>query len=203
MGNGLHHQPGLRTVTAMITHGSFTTLPGLEAPPTAFPRPPVQTRAQILPFGEITWENFERLCYRFVKASATVEYCARYGLQGEKQDGIDIFGRLASGKYACWQAKRVKTFGVAKLKAAATLFEKGSWAAKSENLVIAVQASMASAATQLEIERQVARFKRKGITDRVKTLPEDSRGSRRMVCCWHGASVWNGPLAASAAARGG
>lgn len=147
----------------MITHGSFTTLPGLEAPPTAFPRPPVQTRAQILPFGEITWENFERLCYRFVKASATVEYCARYGLQGEKQDGIDIFGRLANGKYACWQAKRVKTFGVAKLKAAATLFEEGSWAAKSETFVIAVQASMASAATQLEIERQVARFRRKGI----------------------------------------
>ena len=151
----------------MVMVGSLNTLPGLEAPPDEFPPPPAQSRLQVLPFGEITWENFERLCYRLVKTSATVEHCARYGLQGEAQDGIDIFGRLENGKYECWQAKRTKSFGVTKLKNAAALFEKGSWASKSEQFVIAVQASVEATATQNEIERQVARFKRKGIAFRV------------------------------------
>jgi hypothetical protein len=29
--------------------------------------PPVSTRPQVLPFGEPTWENFERLCHRLIE----------------------------------------------------------------------------------------------------------------------------------------
>ena len=72
-----------------------------------FPRtPPVITKVQVLPFGELTWENFERLCYRLAGRAERVEYVARYGRSGQAQQGIDLFARLANGKYEVWQAKR-------------------------------------------------------------------------------------------------
>jgi hypothetical protein len=41
--------------------------------------PPVETRHQQLPFGELTWENFERLCYRVAAKSEPAEHYSRYG----------------------------------------------------------------------------------------------------------------------------
>ena len=79
----------------------------IHSPPDAVPStPPVATRAQSLPFGELTWENFERLCHRMAALQGNVEHCARYGLQGEAQEGIDIYARQADGRYTCVQAKR-------------------------------------------------------------------------------------------------
>ena len=73
----------------------------LRAPPdTDRPRPPVETRVQCLPMGELSWENFERLCYRLVGQQSEVEHCARYGVQGEAQEGsaqtLTIGGRIPS-----------------------------------------------------------------------------------------------------------
>ena len=42
----------------------------LITPPTDFPSAPVTTRAQKLPFGELRWENFERLCTRLERTQA-------------------------------------------------------------------------------------------------------------------------------------
>ena len=95
---------------AMILDTSRIEPRGFEAPPDATPQPPVRTKSSVLPFGELTWENFERLCYRLAKRAGAVEYCARYGQQGEAQEGIDIFARLDDGTYDCWQAKRHKSF---------------------------------------------------------------------------------------------
>jgi hypothetical protein len=79
----------------------------LNAPADAVPaNPPVITRVQVLPFGELTWENFERLCYRLAGSAERVEYVARYGRSGQAQQGIDLFARMANGKYEVWQAKR-------------------------------------------------------------------------------------------------
>jgi hypothetical protein len=36
---------------------------------------PVITRLQALPFDRLTWENFERLCFRVVQREADVEHC--------------------------------------------------------------------------------------------------------------------------------
>lgn len=72
----------------------------LNAPVDAVPaHPPVITRIQVLPFGELTWENFERLCYRLAGRTERVEYVARYGRSGQAQQGIDLFARIASGKW--------------------------------------------------------------------------------------------------------
>ena len=68
-------------------------------------RPPAVTSLQRLPFGELTWENFERLCYRLAGLTDGVEFHSRYGRGGQAQQGIDVYVRLAGGRYEVWQVK--------------------------------------------------------------------------------------------------
>lgn len=157
----------------------------LRAPPdTDRPRPPVETRVQCLPMGELSWENFERLCYRLVGQQSEVEHCARYGVQGEAQEGIDLFARLSSGRYYCWQAKRHKSFGAAKLRDAVTLFLDGPWAEKTDEFILAVQASLQSAVVQREIEKQTERCEQRGIAFKAidgEELSENLRGHPLLI----------------------
>ncbi|WP_271009435.1 NACHT domain-containing protein [Paucibacter sp. B51] len=142
---------------------------------------PVATREQVLPFGRLTWENFERLCYRLVRLDADVEHAARYGRQGDAQEGLDIYVRQGNGRYHCVQAKRHKAFSSAQLAEAVDLFLAGSWASRSERFTIVVQASLRSAAVQDEAERQATRLSASGIvfnaldgedlTDRLRAQP--------------------------------
>lgn len=125
---------------------------------------PVRTRVQKLPFNELTWENFERLCHRLMALDGDVEYCARYGRQGDAQEGIDIFARQTDGRYHCLQAKCHRVFNASKLRKAVDLFLEGSWAECAARFTIAVQASLRSTKVQEEIERQAARLTTRGIT---------------------------------------
>lgn len=130
-------------------------VPPIASPPDGtFPPPPVVTSAMSLPFGELTWENFERLCYRLAGLSALIESTARYGRQGQAQQGIDIFARKTNGRYEVWQAKRYRAFTAAQLKKAVKAFLDGTWADKSDTLVIAVQANLDDVNVQDEIETQ-------------------------------------------------
>lgn len=134
------------------------------SPPDAVPSaPPVATRIQVLPFDALSWENFERLCHRLTALDGEVEHCARYGRQGDAQEGIDIFARQGDGRYHCLQAKRHRTFGVANLRDAVDLFLGGSWAARASRFTIAVQAPLRSTAVQEEIEHQAARLTALGL----------------------------------------
>jgi len=151
----------------MVMRPTQTTNTPLAArsPPDNVPTvPPVVTRAQQLPFGELTWENFERLCYRLTRLDGDVEHCARYGRQGDAQEGIDIFARQLDGHYYCLQAKRHRSFGPAKLRDAVETFLDGSWASRTARFTIAVQASLRSIDVQEEIERQAVRLKDLGIS---------------------------------------
>ncbi|OXI32335.1 hypothetical protein CFB89_14505 [Burkholderia sp. AU16741] len=152
------------------------------APPNEVPSElPVSTRVQILPFEKLTWQNFERLCHRLTALDGDVEHCARYGRQGDAQEGIDIFARRADGRYHCLQAKRHHSFGPANLRDAVDLFVAGSWAARAIRFTIAVQASLRSTAVQEEIERQTRLLVERGIafaaldgedlTDRLRAHP--------------------------------
>lgn len=125
---------------------------------------PVKTRAQVLPFGELTWENFERLCYRLAGRDERVEYVARYGRAGQAQEGIDLFVRLANGKYEVWQAKRYESIAPGKIKDIVDSFRAGAWKDKSEKLILAVQASLADTKVQDAIEAQAAVLEAEGIT---------------------------------------
>jgi hypothetical protein len=95
-------------------------------------RPPTRTKLQILPFNELDWENFERLCYRLAKAYGDVDrWAVLYGARGQKQDGIDVYSRRAGAqRYCCWQSKRYKQLTKARLITAIREFENGLWAVK-------------------------------------------------------------------------
>ena len=140
---------------------SWLTLPAT----VGLSRPPTRTRLQVLPFGELEWENFERLCYRLAKTNGDVEqWAVLYGARGQKQDGIDIYVRRPGAKlYACWQSKRHKQLTRTKLKAAISEFEKGAWAGKSDEFAIYTSASIQDTKLQTEIEVQTTRLRIKNI----------------------------------------
>jgi hypothetical protein len=122
------------------------------------------TRPQVLPFGELTWENFERLCYRLAGKAQRVEYVARYGRSGQAQQGVDLFARMGNGKYEVWQAKRYASITAGDVKTIVAAFRDGAWKDKSDRLVLAVQASLADTKVQDEIETQAGALKTEGIT---------------------------------------
>ena len=51
---------------------------------------PTVTRPQLLPLNDLTWENFERLCLRYVRGRANVLRSQLYGVKGQAQHGIDL-----------------------------------------------------------------------------------------------------------------
>lgn len=127
----------------------------------------MRTAATALPFGELTWENFERLCHRLLLRGNGFDHAARYGRQGQSQQGIDLFARLAGGRYEVWQAKRYRTYTRANLRSAIKLFLAGTWADKTDALVVAVQASLDDVGLQDEIETQTQALEKRGISLRV------------------------------------
>lgn len=139
----------------------------LEAPPIGKANPPVETRSQELPFGELTWENFEKLCLRLARLEANVEHCQLYGVRGQDQEGIDIYARhqqRLAQKYRVYQCKRVKDFGSANIKDAVSKFLKGKWVSKTDTFVLCTQVSLDRTELADEIETQSKRLKNEGIT---------------------------------------
>ncbi len=127
-------------------------------------RPPTQSQIQLLPFDELTWENFERLCYRLARLKGDVEgWVALYGSRGQKQDGIDLYiRRQGAEKYSCWQSKR-KKLSAPGVRSAVAEFEAGEWWAKSDQFCICTSSSIQDVNVQGEIERQRTRLEAKGI----------------------------------------
>lgn len=87
--------------------------------------PPVQSRLQVLPLSEISWENFERLCARLITKDGAIFDCYRYGKPGEEQQGIDILARRwIEGKLQRWvyQCKRYASFKISDVDKAISSF---------------------------------------------------------------------------------
>jgi hypothetical protein len=178
---------------------------GLNGPPDGVPaHPPVTTRPQVLPFGELTWENFERLCYRLAGRAERAEHVARYGRSGQAQQGIDLFARMGNGKYEVWQAKRYESIAAGDVKAIVAAFRAGAWKDKSDRLVLAVQASLADTKVQDEVETQAEALKTEGITFVPRggeELSEILRGHHELVDDFFGrgwVEAFLGPEAAKA-----
>lgn len=148
----------------MTTSLPVSILRAALGPPDAVPaEQPVHTRHQTLPFGALTWENFERLCHRLMALDGNVEYCDRFGQQGEAQAGIDIYARLQEGSYHCLQAKRHRKFSVTQLAGAVSSFLAGAWAGRAKYFTIALQSPFRSARQQEEVEKQATRLAKRGI----------------------------------------
>ena len=102
-----------------------------------WPEPPVQTRPALLPVGELTAENVERLSTRRLETEAHIEHATLYGLPGQAQAGIDVYARTApsldagatAGKnFVALQSRRVKALTAASITSAVTDFLAGEWA---------------------------------------------------------------------------
>ena len=125
--------------------------------PGALLAPPAATRLQELPFDQLTWKNFERLCFRLASSESEIEHCQLYGNQGDAQDGIDIFGRKSgSNKYTVYQCKRVKDFGPQKIKDAVSAFISGEWLTRTEKFILCTQESLQNKKRTDEVETQAA-----------------------------------------------
>jgi len=139
--------------------------------------PPAKTRAQTLPFGQITWQSFEKLCYRLVRLEADVEQCRQYGVQGSEQEGIDIFARVAgSAKYRTYQCKNVEDFGPAKIKQAVEEYIRGEWVAKSDTFILCTRESLRQTGRTNALEEQAEILKEKGVS--LLTWDEDELCSK-------------------------
>ena len=148
-----------------ITLPGGSTIPGYlqEIPDSVVDYTSVESRIAELPFGELSWQNFERLVFRLAQKNRDVVYCAPYGRSGQAQDGIDVYARLSGGGHVCWQARNRKDVGATDIKKAADDFLNGNWAEPGNRFVFCVRASLADTGLQDMIEAQAARLLEEGI----------------------------------------
>lgn len=167
------------------------------------PRPPVATRAQGLPFNELTWRNFERLILRLVRREGRVLDCVLYGAPGQAQGGIDVLAAETAdpARCICYQCKRVEKFAPLDIRKAVDTFLKGPFADKAKEFVLCVSLPLEDTAQVTEIDEQRERLRQQGILlvkwdgsaggllcEKLKLLPElvDDFFSRPWVEAFNG-----------------
>jgi energy-coupling factor transporter ATP-binding protein EcfA2 len=95
--------------------------------------PPIQSRPQVLPLNELSWEHFERLCLRHVRSHTSVVMTQLYGVRGQKQHGIDLYVRFTEpARYEVYQCKRLAAFEASDIEKAVGKFLKGKWRDKAK-----------------------------------------------------------------------
>lgn len=115
------------------------------------PNPPVQTKPTLLPVGELTPENAERLFTRLLEAEAHIEHATLYGLPGQAQLGIDVYARTTPSldtkattarSFVALQSRRVKSITPASISTAVTDFLAGEWAGRCSRFYYATSSSL-------------------------------------------------------------
>ncbi|AIJ23039.1 putative signal transduction protein with Nacht domain [Amycolatopsis methanolica 239] len=110
------------------------------APTGALPAPPIDTRARLLPIGELEWPDAERLFLRLLHTVRPVQYAKLFGVPGQAQAGIDAYARLpldlmhgeSGGRdYITLQSRRIETLTATKIKKSVDDLLKGEWADKT------------------------------------------------------------------------
>ena len=125
--------------------------------------PPVLTRIDKLPFEQLSWQEFERVVYRLVGKNSDVEHCARYGRLGQKQQGIDIYGRLSGGGHVCWQVKNLASVCPADISNAVNTFLNGTWVETAKRFVLCIRTDKADTKLQDRIESEAPRLQEEDI----------------------------------------
>lgn len=167
------------------------------------PSPPVDTRAQSLPLGELSWQDFERLILRLVRREGEVVECSVYGTPGQAQAGIDVLSTRFQEPVvrACYQCKRVSAFSAADIVAAVDRFLEGKWVEGTNEFVLCASLSLEATQVQDEIDAQRLRLLQRevvfrvwdgsaggGISERLKAHPDlvDDFFGRAWVASFNG-----------------
>lgn len=109
------------------------------------------TRPALLPVGELTPENAERLFARLLETEAHIEHATLYGLPGQAQAGIDVYARTAptldaavtAGRsFVALQSRRVKRLTPASINSAVAEFLAGEWADRCSRFYYATSSSL-------------------------------------------------------------
>lgn len=125
---------------------------------------PVTTKNKILPFEDLSWDNFEKFCFQLgCRFMECLDASYIYGRNGQKQDGIDIyFGD--QGKHKVWQIKRYETFKPSDVINAVNIFLNGKWADKAIEFTLCVSNYLDDTNIVDEIVKQSDILKRHNIT---------------------------------------
>ncbi len=130
-------------------------IPGwLIAPPQQQPLPPASTASQTLPFADLLWEDFERLCLRLARLDGTPAHVQLYGVRGQDQSGIDIYSRARDGSYTVYQCKRYRRLRPADIAGAVETFLGRGWARRARRFVLCTASSLSATTLADEVERQ-------------------------------------------------
>lgn len=138
---------------------------------------PTVTREQVLPLHDLSWENFERLCFRLAHRGGDVEDTRIYGERGQAQEGIDLYVRRATGDYETWQCKRYQKIKAVDIDNAVKKFLDGDWAGRTRLFRLAVAPSLNATELTEEIEKQRTRCE----TVNVKFEPLDQDRLSQML----------------------
>ena len=174
-----------------VFHDTLETPSWLLTPATgAVPPPPVTTRMQLLPFSDLSWENFERLCLRMLRIEVGAVRASLYGRPGQAQYGIDMFaiapaeaGKPASPRgYVTLQSRRIGNVTASNIENSVNDFLQGEWADVTRKFIYATSSPVTSNQTIDKIEKLVGQldslsiafevWDQEIISEKLRILPE-------------------------------
>jgi hypothetical protein len=142
-------------------------------PTGALPAPPVDTRSQVLPIGELDWPDAEKLFLRLLDTVRPVQYAKLFGVPGQAQAGIDAYARLpleltgnspGGRDYITLQSRRVKSLTAARVKKAVDDLLKGEWADRTSAFYFATSFDLQDSKLDVPIRQQTERLAKLGIS---------------------------------------
>ena len=118
------------------------------------------------PFFEIGEYPFEDLCCDLLAEEQGITTCDRYGLKGQKQNGIDLLAYRVADGVDVGQCKCYKEFTAAKIREASDEFLKHivywrNWSVR--RFILFVACDLSNTTLRKEIRKQKRRFELEGI----------------------------------------
>lgn len=144
------------------------------------PPPPVVSRRQTLPFGDLPWEYFERLCVQAVHVRDGATDARLFGGKGEDQGGIDVYTRMPDGTRCVYQVRRVEFFGPADLRSALDHFLRDRPVTAGRFVICLARRATTALLRELERLRDTHKDLDLDVYDR-RVLSESLRSQRALV----------------------
>lgn len=134
--------------------------------------PPVQTHSQLLPLGQLGWDDFERICFRLLRTQVVGAVRATiYGAPGQAQHGIDMYAVAATSPdgapdarpYVTLQSRRIINVTQANLQKGVDDFLEEKWADNSQKFIYATSSSARSKHLLDKVEELATRLGQQSI----------------------------------------